>query len=163
MGRRRIGAGLFMAHAGGDMDHAENSISVQEPVNEVFQFILNGENNKSWRDSVIEISRATNGPDGVGSRFAQVMRGPCGRRIKGDYEITECEKDKVISFQVTRGPARPVGTYRFDREGSGTKVTFVLRYEPKGFARLMDSMVSKSMQIEVGRLSSLKSYLESKK
>jgi hypothetical protein len=112
------------------MDHAENSISVQEPVNEVFQFILNGEDNKSWRDSVTEISRATDGPDGVGSRFAQ------------DYEITECEKHKVISFQVTRGPARPVGTYRFDREGSGTKVTFGLRYEPKGFARLMDPMVA---------------------
>ena len=145
------------------MAHAQNSISIQRPVSEVFQFILNGENNRSWRDSVIEISRVTNGPDGVGSRFAQVMRGPCGRRIKGDYEITECEKDKVISFQVTSGPARPIGTYRFDREGSGTKITFGLRYEAKGFARMMDSMVSRSMRAEVGSLSSLKSYLESKK
>jgi hypothetical protein len=61
---------------------------------------------------------------------------------------------------VVAGPARPVGTYRFESAGSSTKVTFVLDFQPKGLARLMDNMINYVMRAEVGNLSNLKSYLE---
>jgi hypothetical protein len=40
-------------------------------------------------------------------------------------------------------------------------VTFVLDFQPKGLAKLMDGMIASSMQAEVGMLSNLKHFLES--
>ena len=145
------------------MAHGENTVSIDRPVGEVFQFILDGDNNKLWRDSVTDIERTTAKPDGVGATFKQGAKGPCGKRIAADYEITKCEQDKTISFKVIRGPARPLGNYTFEKDGASTKVTFTLHYEPKGLAKFMDSMINKTMQDEVGALSKLKTHLESKK
>ena len=81
-------------------------------------------------------------------------------QIAADYEIVECTPNEWIKFQVVTGPARPVGTYKFEAAGKSTRVTFVLDFQPKGLARLMDGMINKSMQAEVGNLFNLKSYLE---
>ncbi len=145
------------------MAHAENTVTVKRPINEVFQFILDGENNKLWRRSVIEIKRTTNKPDGVGATFRQRNRGSCGRQIAGDYQITECETDHIISFKVTKGPARPLGSFILEKDGPGTKVTFKLHYEPKGLARVMEPMINSTMRSEVAALLDMKAYMESKK
>ena len=145
------------------MAHAEKTVVIQRPVAEVFQFILDGENNKLWRHSVTEIKRSTSKPDRVGAKFMQRNKGPCGRQISADYEITECEANKVVSFKVTTGPARPLGTFILEKDGAGTKVTFKLHYEPRGFAKLMDSVINKTMQSEVAALVEMKTYMEAKK
>lgn len=142
------------------MAHAENKITMNRPVSDVFVFVLDGDNNSKWRPGVLDIQRLTSKPDGVGSKFKQGLKGP-GGRIDGDYEITECEPNKSIKFQVTAGPARPMGSYTFEANGSATTVTFVLHFEPKGLQKLMDGMISSQMKSEVGMLSNLKSYLES--
>lgn len=140
--------------------YAQQSVSIKRPVDEVFHFILDGENNMLWRPSLTDIKNATGESLEVGTTFIQGMKGPFGRRISGDYEITSCEKNKFISFQVISGPARPNGTYDFEYNGTETKVTFTLSYRPKGIARFMDPMINSQMQIEVGNIQNVKKYLE---
>ena len=142
------------------MAHAEGSITINRPANVVFDFILDGANNPLWRPSVADIQRVPGTPSGVGAAFKQGLEGPGGRRIDGDYEIVESKPNELIKFQVTAGPARPTGTYKFEALGNSTRVTFILHYEPKGLARLMDPMINKSMQGEIATLSNLKAYLE---
>jgi len=142
------------------MAHAEGRITIDRPVGPVFEFILDGANNPLWRPSVIDIKPVTEKPYGVGSEFKQGLKGP-GGRIDGDYRITACQPDRSIKFEVTAGPARPTGTYDFQTDGKSTTVTFVLDFQPKGFARLMTPMIQRSMQGEVATLANLKSYLES--
>ena len=144
------------------MAHAEESITIDRPVKEVFDFILDGTNSPHWRPSVLDVQQLPGKPLGVGAVFKQGLKGP-GGRIDGDYEIVECTPNEWIKFQVTAGPARPTGTYKFESEGKSTKVTFVLDFQPKGLMKLMDGMINKSMKEEVGTLSNLKSYLESQK
>ncbi len=108
----------------------------------------------------MDIQRTSNLPDGVGAKFKQGMKGP-GGRIDADYEIIECKPNEVIKFQVTAGPARPTGTYRFESLGDSTALTFILDYQPKGLAKLMDPMITRQMQSEVATLTNLKAYLES--
>ena len=143
------------------MAHAEESITIHRPVSTVFNFVLDGTNSPLWREGVLDIERVPGKPSGVGAAFKQGLKGPGGRRIDGDYEIVECQPDELIKFQVTAGPARPTGTYRFEAVGDATRVTFILHYEPKGLARLMDPMIARTMRSEVATLSSLKAYLES--
>jgi hypothetical protein len=44
------------------MAQAQQTISIARPVKDVFQFILDGENNKLWRSSVIDVKRTTQKP-----------------------------------------------------------------------------------------------------
>src|SRR5512140_3504681 len=109
------------------MAHAENSIRIDRPVNEVFQFIEDGTNSPLWRPTVLDIQRVPGKPAGVGAVFKQGLKGP-GGRIDGDYEIIEEQPDQLIKFQVISGPARPTGTYQFKAEGNSTLVTFSLNF-----------------------------------
>lgn len=143
------------------MAHAENSITIDLPVNVVFDFIVDGANNPLWRPSVLDIQLVPGKPTGVGAVFKQGLKGP-GGRIDGDYEIVECQANQLIKFQVITGPARPTGTYKFELSGNSTRLTFILHFEPKGLARLMDPMIASSMKSEVAMLSNLKTYLESR-
>lgn len=143
------------------MAHAEGSITIDRPVNIVFDFILEGMNNPLWRPSVADIERVPGKPSGVGAIYKQGLKGPGGRRLEGDYEIIESKPNEAIKFQVIAGPARPMGSYKLEALGNSTRVTFILHYEAKGFAKLMDPMINKAMQGEIGTLSNLKTYLES--
>src|SRR5512142_913175 len=139
------------------MAHAEATVTINRDIKSVFDFILDGTNGPKWRPDVTDVELQAGNPPGVGALFRQGMKGP-GGRIAADYEIVECRPNEWIKFQVVAGPARPVGTYQLESLGQSTKVTFVLDYQPKGLARLMDGMINKSMQAEVGNLTNLKSY-----
>jgi len=142
------------------MAHAEGSVTIDRPAETVFDFLLDGMNNPKWRPGVLDIEHIAGTPEGIGARFKQGLKGPGGRRIDGDYQITACESNRLIRFQVIAGPARPVGTYRLDADGYATRVTFTLDYTPRGLARLMDSIIERTMRSEVAQLSNLKAYLE---
>jgi uncharacterized membrane protein len=141
------------------MAHAENKITIHKPVETVFNFILDGENNRLWRPSVTDVTPLTEKPYGLESAFKQGLKGP-GGRIDGDYKITEIKPNEFIKFEVTAGPARPTGTYRFETDGMSTTVLFALDFQPKGLARLMEPMINQSMKSEVATLSTLKASLE---
>lgn len=143
------------------MAHAESSIIIDRPLKDVFAFVLDGTKGPLWRPAIIDIEQVPGKPLGAGAVFKQGLKGPGGRRIDGDYEIIKCRPDELIVFQVIAGPARPTGTYRFEAAGNGTCVTFVLQYEPRGLARLMDPMIARTMRGEVATLANLKAYLES--
>ncbi len=144
------------------MARAEKQITINKPVGDVFNFVLDGDNNPKWRPACIDIQRLTNKPDSVGAKFKQGLKGPGGRRIDGDYEIVKCEPNKLIEFQVITGPARPTGSYKFETFGHATTVTFTLHLELKGLQKLMDGMINQQMQAEVGTLANLKNVLESR-
>lgn len=143
------------------MAHAEKTITIDQPIDKVFSFILDGTNGPYWRPTIIDIEQVGGGSAGVGTTYKQGLKGgPGGSRIDGDYQITEVKPNESIKFQVIAGPARPTGEYRFERAGDSTVVSFILDYQPKGLAKLMDGMIAKTMQSEVAMLTNLKAYLE---
>jgi uncharacterized membrane protein len=141
------------------MAHAEGSIVIDRPAKLVFDYVLDGTNNTLWRPSVIQIKRSSKAT-GLGATYRQIVKGPGGSRVDGDYKIVECLPNERIRFEVTSGPARPTGEYRFEALGNSTRVHFILDFKPKGLARLMDTMVEKAMQEEVAVLPNLKKVLE---
>ena len=142
------------------MAHAENSITINRTTADVFNFLLDGANNARWRPGVLDIQHDAATPAGLGAIYKQGLKGP-GGRIDGDYKITQLQPNQLIEFQVVTGPARPTGTYKLESAGTATKVSFVLDFQPKGLAKLMDGIIGKTMQSEVGNLANLKTVLES--
>jgi len=137
---------------------AENTVTINRPLHEVFAFVADKENDPRWRPGVVEIERVSG--EGAGAKYRQVMKGPGGRPIPADFEITGYEPGKRFTFRATAGPVRPEGSFDFVEEGGATRVTFKLDAELKGMKKLMAPMVGKSMRNEVQSLERLKQILE---
>jgi uncharacterized protein YndB with AHSA1/START domain len=141
------------------MAHATYSVLVRAPVDRVFAFVADGEQCPRWRPGVIDIKRVAG--EGIGARYAQGVRGPLGRRITADYEITVFEPNHRIEFQTLAGPARPHGRYDFESVEGGTRLTFSLDAELTGLRKLfMGSTVQRTMEAEGRTLDNLKRILE---
>ena len=141
------------------MPHAERTVVIDRPPDQVFAFFSNPVNDRAWRPHVKEI--AANGPAGVGSTIHQVVDGPGGRGIAADIEITAFDPPTRYAFRVIAGPARPIGEFRFAPSGAGTAVTFSLRAELgmlKGL--LLSRPVQSSMDGEMAALDQAKRLLE---
>jgi len=143
------------------MPSATGSVTINKPITEVFAFFADAENDPQWRSGVTEIKRA--GVLGVGARYHQRVKGPAGRAIAADIEVTAYEPERHVAFQGTAGPVRPHGDYTFRDAGSSTEVTFTLEAQLSGFKKLfMGNAVQKSMDDEVAGLGRAKSVLESR-
>lgn len=142
------------------MPSAQNSVTINRPVGEVFEFLADGENEKQWRPGVQEMRREGGAP-GVGTIYRQRVSGPMGRTLDADVEITAFEPDRLIAFHATAGPVRPQGSYALEAAGEGaTRVTFSLDADLSGAMKLMKGKVQKTMDAEVGTLENLKRVLE---
>lgn len=153
------------SHVDTSMPTSEGNVIINRPLNEVFQYVINGENIPRWKTSFVEAHRDANTPIGLGMIIHQTMTGPGGRKFPGDYQVTEYTENRSFGFNVIAGPARPTGKYEFESwNGSSTKVTFSLNWEPKGWMQklFMAPMVTKQLPKEVAELENLKKVLESK-
>jgi uncharacterized protein YndB with AHSA1/START domain len=143
------------------MPHAERTIVIDRPAEDVFAFLADPANDRSWRPHVKEISAA--GGPGPGARIHQVVEGPGGRGIPADIEVTAYERPTHYAFQVVAGPARPRGEFRLTPSGSGTAVTLSLAADLGGWKRLLLSRpVQASMDGEMRGLDRAKALIESR-
>jgi uncharacterized protein YndB with AHSA1/START domain len=142
------------------MPHAEHTITVARPPHEVFDYLADGTHNREWRPGVLEIER-TSTAVGEGATYRQVLAGPSGRRIDGDYRVTVFEPPRRLEFLVTAGPARPAGVFELSENGSqSTRVRFALDFSASGPMKLMSAMITRTMRREVAQLDNLKAILE---
>jgi uncharacterized membrane protein len=139
---------------------ARHSATISRPIGEVFAFVADGENARQWRPGVIDVSRQSG--EGLGAIYRQGVKGPGGRRIAADYEVTAFEPDRRIAFRAIAGPVRPMGEYQFSPAGDGTTVTLALDATLTGWkSLLMGRAVQSTMLAEVRNLDTLKRILES--
>ena len=142
------------------MAHSESATTVPRPIAEVFAFLADGTNNPRWRPDVTSI-RLVEGT-GVGAQYAQTMKGPGGRSIAGDYRITRYDEPVRLDFEVTAGPARPVGAFTLRAvDEQSTEVTFTLDLRPRGLMVLMTPMINKQVRTETANLSNVPAAMSS--
>jgi len=142
------------------MPEAQHEVTIRRAAGEVFAFVADGLNGPKWRSGVLDIAHVSG--SGVGATYKQGVKGPRGRRVDADYEITIYEPNIRLAFRTTAGPVRPTGEYLLDDVDGGTRLTFALQAELGGFKRLlMGGAVQKTMESEVQATERLKSVLES--
>ncbi|MDR0925974.1 MAG: hypothetical protein LBT06_12795 [Hungatella sp.] len=106
------------------MAYAKANAVLYGKLDEIFEFILDGRNNKNWRPGVKSVEYLSEGTIGAGTLFLQEMYGPPTRVIKADYKILECDRYRKISFVLLNGPYTPVGTFTFEVTEEGISVDF---------------------------------------
>jgi uncharacterized protein YndB with AHSA1/START domain len=140
--------------------HASHEVIVRRPIEDVFAYLADGERCTEWRPGVVTIERVS-GDGGVGTRYAQQVRGPMGRPIAADYEIARSEPPRLLEFQTVTGPARPHGMYELEEGGDGTRVRFTLDADLGGVrGLLMGGAVQRTMDQEVRMLENIRRVLD---
>jgi uncharacterized membrane protein len=141
------------------MPSSQRSVVINRPIDDVFDFFADPSNDSRWRTHVQEVS--VGGPVDVGSRIHQVVRGPGGRGVPADIEVTAYRPPHRYGFRVVAGPVRPTGEFRFSGEGETTTVLFSLEAQLSGLKKLlMSRAVQKSMDGEMRALDRAKGLLE---
>lgn len=141
------------------MPAAQYAVTIRRSPEDVFSFVADGTTGPRWRTGIVDIALV--GGAGLGARYRQGVRGPGGRRIDADYEVSAYEPPHHLAFDVIAGPVRPHGEYRFEPTTEGTRVTFSLSAELSGIKRLvMGSSVQREMDSGVRSLERLKELLE---
>ncbi len=143
------------------MVKTETSVTINRPIEEVFEFLTTIENNPQWQSSTLEAKQTSEGPVGLGST-AMLEAKFLGRRLELAMEITEFEPNRKFSFKTTSGPVPFEGSNVFERISEGeTKVTFLFEAEPGGFFKLAEPLVARaSKRDSEANVATLKDILE---
>jgi uncharacterized membrane protein len=125
----------------------EQTVVIQRPVEEVFAFMSNAENDAQWRTNVIEIKQTSPGEHGVGTRYRQVVKGPGGRPLDADLEYTAFEPNKRLAFDTVSGSVRPSGVIEFTPlSEDSTQVRIHMTWEPSGAMKLAAPAIKKMLK-----------------
>ncbi|MDQ2941684.1 MAG: SRPBCC family protein [Chloroflexota bacterium] len=122
--------------------------------------MADGENAAKWRsEHLLDIERVSG--SGVGTVYRQGVKGPGGRRIGADYEVTAYEPNRRLAFKTIAGPVRPNGEFRFEETSDGTKVSLTLEANLTGIKKLLlGGAVQRSMEAEVRATENLEGAME---
>lgn len=116
----------------------EATAIVDRPIEEVFAFLANGENDVKFSPRVQEIRKVTDGPIGAGTRFASTVK-DAGMTTKREFELTEFVVPTKIRWaeRSKNAVTATVGGYDLAPEGDGTRVTIFNELEGHGFGKLV--------------------------
>lgn len=116
----------------------EATVTIERPIEGVFDFLVDGENDRKFSPRVLEIRKRTDGPPGVGTIYASTVK-DAGVKTKREFELTEAERPTRIRWkELSKAPiVVPEGGYDLEPAGSGTKLTFFNELEGRGFGKLI--------------------------
>jgi len=119
-------------------DQFGSSVVIDRPIEEVFTFLADGENDKKFSARVIEISKTSDGPPGKGTIYRSVVK-DAGFKTKRAFELTEFEPPTRIRW-IERSKnlvTVPLGGYDLTPDGEGTRLTFFNELEGHGLGKLL--------------------------
>jgi carbon monoxide dehydrogenase subunit G len=121
------------------------TVTIERPVEEVFAFLADGENDKKFSPRIVEIEKTTDGPPGVGTVYASTAKDG-GIKAKHEFELTEFEAPSRIRWkELSRGPVFVTeGGYDIAPAGAGTELTFFNMLEGRGFGKLIFGLAIRS-------------------
>lgn len=123
--------------------HGEITITIDRPIEAVFDFLADGENDRKFSKRLLEITKTTPGPVGVGTVYRSKAR-DLGRTAVHEIEITTFERPTTIRWrEVSKGPVVLVdGGYALRDLDGATELTFHGDLEGRGPGKLLEAFVS---------------------
>jgi uncharacterized protein YndB with AHSA1/START domain len=116
----------------------ESTVVIDRPIEEVFDFLADGENDPKFSPRVLEIRKTTDGPPGEGTVYASTVK-DAGMKTKREFKLTEFERPTRIRWtEVSKNlVTAPEGGYDLAPEGTGTRLTVYNVLEGHGPGKLI--------------------------
>ncbi len=120
----------------------QHSVIINRPIEQVFAFVTNLENELRWQPEIESIQLDSDGPMGVGMTFREARR-TFGRRYEWHFEVTQFELNKIFCIQTLSGTIPYRGCRLFEPASGGTKVTEMGELQTSGFLKLLDPLMDR--------------------
>jgi uncharacterized protein YndB with AHSA1/START domain len=141
-----------------------NTITIERPIEEVFEYVSTPENDPRWVSASIRNQRTSPGPMRVGMTIEEDVK-IFGRTSRDTWEVTEYEPPTLIAYRATSGLlSGGVVRLRCEPVEGGTRLTHAVEYEPRGiyYKMIAPLMPWTSKQLIVNMDRTLKNLLEGK-
>lgn len=135
------------------------SVDIDRPAAEVFDYLVDMENNPKWQNGMRACTWTSEPPLGLGSTYDQEARF-LGKALTSSFEVVEFEPGRRVRIKTTSG-SMPIDVTRevASRTERACHVTAIVRGDPSGIFRiaapLMDLMVKASVRRDYARLKKL--------
>jgi len=114
------------------------TVVIDRPIDGVFAFLADGENDPKFSPRVLEIAKTTDGPPGVGTVYASTVK-DAGMKTKREFRITEFEPPTRIRWAETSKNVVTAseGGYDLEADGDATRLTLYNVLEGHGLGKLL--------------------------
>src|SRR3954463_15065993 len=113
--------------------------TIDRPIDEVFAFLADGENDRKFSPRVQEIRKTTDGPPGQGTVYVSSVK-DAGMKSSREFELTEFVQPTKIrwSERSKNAVTVPEGGYDLEPAGEGaTRMTIFSTFEGHGFGKVL--------------------------
>ena len=122
------------------MARIETSLVINRPIEEVFAYTTNFENQPDWQSRLLEAEKTSEGPIGVGTTWRLVAKF-LGQRVETTTVITEYELNRTYAGKSTSGPVPVEARQSYEPIPGGTRITFTAEAQPGSFFKLAEPLV----------------------
>jgi uncharacterized protein YndB with AHSA1/START domain len=121
------------------------TVMIDRPIDDVFAFLADGENDPKFSPRVLQIAKTTDGPPAVGTVYASTVK-DAGMKTKREFKLTEFDPPTRIRWaEVSKNlVTAPEGGYDFAPEGEATRVTVYNVLEGHGLGKLIAPLALRS-------------------
>ena len=122
-------------------------LKVNRPVEKVFAWLTDPNNQGKFDKSSLKMEALTPGPWQTGTQFRE-LRDLGGRKTEVLSEIADLEPNRRFVIRSKTGPIW-LGTWTFGPEGAGTRLHWTGELTMSGFARLLEPLIGKQMRSQI--------------
>ncbi|NIP23270.1 MAG: hypothetical protein GWN33_01825 [Gammaproteobacteria bacterium] len=138
----------------------EKTIIINQPPEEVFEFITNPANAPKWRDNSVSSEWTSDDPIGIGSTQKNVGRF-MGRELESTSEVTVWDPPNEYGWKSVGGPIPFEANQKLESKEDGTLLTFSGWAELGGFFKVAEGLVGQQLEKQMDKdLTGLKVYME---
>lgn len=101
------------------MIEIQESVIIRQPVETVFEYVTDPNNNATWQSGILETAITSDGSFGVGSTYSCVNRF-MGIRFESAGEIIEYEPNRLCTYLFTSGSVSGQTRFTFVPQNRGT-------------------------------------------
>jgi uncharacterized membrane protein len=108
---------------------AKSNVFISKPLETVFAFVADFENEPKWKPEVVkEVKQISGRPGQVGAKYREAIR--AGEEwVESVFEIITVERNHIIAFQSASSTR---GIYRFEATEGGVLLSFTVQLRSRG-------------------------------
>jgi hypothetical protein len=122
-------------------------ITVKRPVEQVFAWLTNAENQGKFDKSSLKMELLTPGPWRAGTQFRE-LRDLGGRKTEVLSEVAELEENRRFVIRSKTGPGWP-GVWLFEPIEDGTRLRWTGQLSMQGIGQLLEPLIRRQMRAQI--------------
>ena len=140
--------------------HLEQTVHINRPAAEVFDFLLDLGNHPRVARGIKAVRGVEDGPLALGRRYHQTSMF-LGQTVEVTVEVISCEAGRELALKAVSGLVPITRTFRLEPSEAATDLTLSVDAEPGKGLRLMMPMVERTAREQIATtLERLKAVLE---